>query len=700
MKKATNSIAPLIEPRSVAVIGASDDPKRIGGRPIAYLQQAGYRGAIYPVNPTRDTVQGLACYPSIAAVPGEVDCALIALPAEKVLKAARECAARGVKSAMVFSSGFAELGAAGIAQQAELTRLAGETGMRIIGPNIVGAYNAAHGAFLTFSGAVAPSIGRPHSQVSIVSQSGGYAGYILALADERDLTFGKWITTGNEADIDLSEVLEFLADDPDTAVILAYIEGVKRGDRFMAALAKAQAAGKPTVLLKVGRTERGAEAAASHTASLAGSDAVFDAVCRQFGACRANSAEEMLDIACAARLGRFPAGNRLGVITVSGGIGVQIADLADDHGLVLPQVPEDAQRRLTEIVPFASPRNPVDITAQFTNDPTIINRSLDVMFETDRYDAIFLFIGHAAAFPALADRFVEAVEEARRKFPDRVLVLCALGPREIIARYEAAGCLVFTSPGPAVAALAALRRFASLKAEKHTAAHVFHQPTGELRALNEYEAKALLRRFGVASPDERLVRSSAEAANAGDELGYPVALKIASPDILHKSEVGGVALNLADRGALAAAADAMLRDIPKRIPSAWIDGLIVGQMISGGVECIVGLLRDPVFGPVVMFGLGGIAVEIMRDVSFRVGRIDEAEALAMIRETRSFPLLDGFRGRSKCDVAALAAILSRLSEALADGAIGSAEINPLLVLEEGKGAVALDAVVDVNGSPG
>jgi acyl-CoA synthetase (NDP forming) len=695
------SIASFVTPNSVAIIGASDNPARIGGRPIAYLLQAGYAGRILPVNPTRSEVQGLECFASIAAVPGEVDCALIVLPAEKVVAAARECAASGVRSVLVFSSGFAEIGEAGIAAQNELSQIAAETGMRIVGPNIVGAFHAVNRSFLTFSGAVAPAIGVTPSTVALVSQSGGYAGYILALAQERGLAFGSWITTGNEADVDVAEVVDFLADDPGTRIILAYVEGVKRGDIFMRGLAKARAAGKPVVVLKVGRTRLGAQAAASHTASLAGSDEVFDTVCRQFGAHRARSAEEMIEIARAALKGNLPAGNRLGVMTVSGGVGVQIADLAEEYGLTMPSVPASAQAMLSQIVPFAATRNPVDITAQFTNDPTIINRSLDVMFETDCYDAVVLFLGHAASFPSLAGHFVATVSEVRRKHPDRLLAICALGSPEILSRYEGAGCLVFQGPEPAIATLAALHRL-----NAPGPAHAQATPTiappwgGATRKLNEYEGKRLLAQYGISVPPETLAQTPQEARAAAERLGCLVALKIASADIPHKSEVGGVALDLASPDQVEQAATAMLRDIPVRQPGARIEGLIVAPMIGGGTECIVGLHRDPAFGPVIMFGLGGVAVELLRDVTFRVGRIDVAEALAMIRETRCFPLLGGFRGRPRCDLDALAQALADLSAALADpgSAILAAEINPLLVRQDGAGVVALDAVVEVSGS--
>lgn len=695
-----SALKALISPQSVAIIGASDDPERIGGRPISYLKKAGFRGAIYPVNPRRSEIQGLACYPSITNVPDEVDCAIIAVSAEQVLATARDCAAKGVRSAIIFSSGFAELGGAGLAAQAELTALARSSGMRILGPNIVGLYNSSDRAFLTFSGAVEPVIDAPASRIGIVSQSGGYSGYLLAIAQERRLGFGKWLTTGNEADVELSELIAYLAADPETDVILGYVEGIKSGARFVEALRLARAAGKPVILFKVGRTQRGAEAAASHTASLAGADNVFEAVCREYGVHRAANAEEMLDVAYAAAAsgGRLLSGNRIGVMTVSGGVGAQIADLADECGLTLPQVPTVAQKKLLEIVPFASPRNPVDITAQITNDPTILERSLEILFETGEFDATLVFLGHAAAFPALAAKFVSAVAAVRARHPDRILALCALGDEGILEGYERAGCLVFREPSRAVAALSAMVRLAEARrrpvplprAAAPAAEHTGHH-------LNEFDAKDLLARSGVGDNTDRVARTAAEAVAAAEEIGFPVVVKILSKDVLHKSDVGGVALGLADAAAVEAAATAMLRDVPARIGEARLEGLLVSRMASGGTECIVGLSSDPVFGPVLMFGLGGIAVELLRDVTFRIAPVTEESAREMVREVRSFPLLDGYRGRVRADIDALANALvaiSRLGIA-AEPRIMGMEINPLLVRPRAEGVVVLDALVEI-----
>jgi acetate---CoA ligase (ADP-forming) len=689
-----SSIEPLIAPLSIAIIGASDDPTKIGGRPIAYLKQAAFAGPIYPVNPSRTIIQGLRSFPSIGAVPGGVDCAIIAVAADHVEDTVHSCCLRGVRSVVVFSSGFAETGPEGRQKQDRLSELARNSGIRILGPNVVGLYNAASRAFMTFSGAVRPVIGEPTSRISIVSQSGGYAGYLLALAEERCIRFGKWISTGNEADVDVAEVMGYLAADPETDVILAYIEGVKRGDRFVEALERARRDRKIVIVLKVGRSEGGSAAAASHTASLAGSDPIFRGLCRQYGAIRASTATEMLDFAYAAVRPR-PLGRRLGVLTVSGGVGVEIADLAEDHGLQMPEVPFEAQEKLRALVPFAATRNPVDVTAQITNDPSLLEKSLEVLTETKAFDALFVFLGHAAAFPELADKFAAAVARVRATNPEQPIVLCALGSSGVRRGYESAGCLVYREPAPAVAALSAvLSAFETISRPASPERPAFHYPKATER-LNEFEGKRLLSKFGITGPVERVARTPSAAGDAADSLGYPVAVKVLSRDILHKSDVGGVELRLTSRSAVEAAANRILDQISRLVPAAQVDGVIVSRMAKPGIECIVGLHHDPTFGPGVMMGLGGTAVELWRDVSFRLAPFGEDEARVMVTELRSFPLLDGYRGAPRADVASLIRTLASLSRLpwQSSPSIFSVEINPLLVLREGEGAMALDAVV-------
>ena len=694
--KPDDTLTPLLHPTSVAVIGASDNPARIGGRPIRYMRDAGYGGTIYPVNPNRETVQGMPAFPHITEVPGPVDTAIIAVPAPTVVETAEACAAAGVKAAVIFSAGFAEMSADGGRRQDALTAIARTTGMRIVGPNCLGVYNSATGFFATFTSTIeagAPTPGR----VGLVSQSGAYGSHLSLLATLRGIGIRFWVTTGNECDVDVAETIGWLAQHPDVSVIVAYAEGVTDGDRLLASLALAHEQRKPVIFQKVGRTEVGADAARSHTASLAGSDAVYDGVFRQYGVYRARDTEEMLDVAYAATFGTFPASRRVGLMTVSGGVGVQMADEAVERGLEVTPMSDAAQTRLKTLLPFASPRNPVDVTAQAFNDVALVKTNLEVMLEEGTYDAIVAFFTFVAAAEAMAGPISEALREAKLRHPACLLILSIVGPLEIVRRYEEAGCPVFEDPARAVRAVDALSRFSEALARPAPPPAVVTPapiplPEGP---IGEHDAKRILSDAGVPVIDERLAPTADDAADAAATLGFPVALKIASPDVQHKTEIGGVELALAGPREVRKAFAAVTGKARLAHPSARIDGVLVSPMVTGGVETIMGVQHDPTFGLVAMFGLGGIFVETLKDVAFRVAPFEDDEAHRMIRELQGFPLLEGVRGRPRGDLDAVAAALSALSRfavAHADR-LQSAELNPVLVFEEGHGVVALDALI-------
>ncbi|MDX1435041.1 MAG: CoA-binding protein, partial [Gammaproteobacteria bacterium] len=357
------SLSALLEPRSVAVIGASDDPARIGGKPLWFFERAGYAGNVYAVNPNRETVQGHRCYAHISEVPEAVDVAVVAVPARHVVATVADCAARGVRSAAIFSAGFAETGPEGRRAQDELTAIAAHSGLRLLGPNCLGLYNSAHAFYATFTSTLELGFPAPRG-VAIISQSGAYGSHVSLLAYRRGIGIHYWVTTGNECDVELAEVIAWMAENDDVRVIGAYAEGIRDRDALIEALSLARANGKPIVFMKVGRSAVGSEAAASHTASLAGADAVYDAALRQFGAYRARDTEEFLDVIYACAHGVRPRRPRLGLLTVSGGVGIQMADAAAEAGLEVPPMPQIAQRKLKELLPIATTRNPVDTTAQ------------------------------------------------------------------------------------------------------------------------------------------------------------------------------------------------------------------------------------------------------------------------------------------------------------------------------------------------
>lgn len=690
----SGALAPLFAPRSIAVIGASADPTRIGGRPIAALRQGGYEGAIYPVNPTRTEVQGLRAFPAVGDIDAPVDCAIIAVGAELAVPAIEACAERGVRSAVVFSAGFAEAGGAGVERQSRMERAARASGMRLLGPNCMGLFHTPSRTYSTFT-ALFQGQTPPGGHMGLVSQSGGSGAQILKLAQLRGMPLGTFVTTGNEADVEFGEVLTALADDDDIRVILAYVEGIRARDGFLAGLTRAHAARKPVVLLKVGRTDAGAQAAASHTASLAGADSVYDAVFREYGVWRARTTEELLDVAYACQNGRIANGRRLGVVTISGGMGAQIADAASDAGLTLPPTPEDAKRALKALCEPGSPENPVDVTAQASTDHELMARSVNILMDCGAFDSVLAFFGIYAGVPVLSERLLQTLAEVRARHRQGNAALCIIGTKEATRSYEEAGYLVFEEPARAVHALSAIAAIAEgfdRMPSRAPGTGAASMTRGE--RFNEVQAKALLARWGIRTPAERFARTEAAAVALAGELRAPLALKVVSADLAHKSDVGGVALRIApDKIAVACAS--MRAEVAHRAPHAPIEGFLISEMISGGVEVIVGARRDTLFGPVVVVGLGGILVELFKDVSLRLAPVTVEGAHDMIRELRALPLLRSYRGKPASDIGALAKTIAAVSRFAADNedALDSVEINPLVVLPEGQGAIALDAVI-------
>ena len=476
----------------------------------------------------------------------------------------------------------------------------------------------------------------------------------------------------------------------------------------MRALGTARARRKPVVFQKVGVTDVGAQAAQSHTASLAGADPVYEAAFRQFGAYRARDTDEMLDIAYAASFGVFPESSRVALVSISGGVGVQMADAAVGFGLDVAPLSESAQTRLKAALPYASPRNPVDITAQAFNRVELIADNLGIVFEEEQHDAVVAFFTYVAAADGMIEPIRDAIHAARERRPGCALVLSIVAPPDVVRQYEAVGCPVFEDPTRAVRSVAALHRFSRIFAEgadenladgtggasdtPTVASQTANLPEGP---ISEREAKRLLSEAGIPVVEEALARSADEAARATAAFGTPVAVKLCAPGVMHKTKLGGVVLDVSNEAEARRAYEAITSRARAANPAVEIEGVLIAPMVTGGVETILGVRHDPTFGPVVMFGLGGTLVEVIEDVSFRVAPFGEAEARRMIAETRAGNVLRGTRGKGPYDLPAVAAALSRLSEfAAAHGdRFHSAEVNPFVVLREGHGAVALDAVI-------
>ena len=689
-------LQPLLAPNSIAIVGASDDPTRIGGRPLHFLKEAGFAGEIYPVNARRERVQGLPAYRDLAAIGKPVDLVIVATPAAAVLDVMRSAAVVEARAAVLFSSGFAELGEAGQAMQEEVLALAQTAGIRVLGPNALGLYCAESRAAASFSSLFEQGLPR-RGNVAVVSQSGAFAVHLAYLALERRLGFSHWITTGNEADLAVHDFIGALADAAEVSVIAVYLEGARDGRALVSAIARARRNGKRVVVMKVGRSALGEKAAQSHTASLAGDDVVFEVAIREAGASRCDRIEGFLNAIYTLAKASPIAGDRLGLLTVSGGVGVLMADAAAETGFELPPLPPDRQARLRQICPFGSPANPVDVTAQAMNDMSLVTTHMREMFAAGQFDAGVAFFMNWLKSVHLAPALEAALAEAVDDEPAVPLAIVGNVAEETRKALEAKGFLVFEDPSSAIEALAILREQSQAPAEPQPSGKTV--PAGDVLAerYNEAEAAGLLAAHGIPFPKLTACSTPGEAADAVHAIGGPAVLKILSPDIMHKSDLGGVRIGIPPSAAETEAA-AMLAEVAVSCPTARIEGMLVAPMVEGVADIIVGARRDPAFGPVVMVGLGGVFAEIFADTATRLAPVTIAEATGMLQSLKGWPLLNGARGRPAADIEALAEVIVNLSRFAAEHAEGveAVELNPVSVGAQGRGAFALDAVIHLS----
>ena len=700
----------LLSPRSVAVIGASPDHGIIRGKVQHVLQARGYAGAIYPISRSHAEVQGRRAYPDLAALPEAPDLAIVIIPAAAVPDALEECGRAGVKAAYVISSGFAEeAGEAGAARQARIREIALRHDMAVVGPNAEGFFNAAAGIVATFSPAVenfaqalAPETEKGR-RISVLTQSGGVGFSYYHRGRPRQLRFAHVISTGNEAVLDSFTIAAHLVERDQTDIILAYVEGIKDVGAFRRAAALAADRGVPVIVAKMGRSEAGARAAASHTAALAGADQAHDAVFRRYGVIRALDMDEMLDIAAGFAFCPTPAGRRVGIMSGSGGAGVWMADMLSLAGLEVPRL-DDATRAACEaLMPsYGSAANPVDLTAGAIGKVGYAH-VVDILQASPVLDAVVI-VGSVASPKRLTEDRPKLAQVAAH--PDKPVLFCAYTAAAQPAIDVAAevGVPVFTSmPGCARAlrAMADHRQFRARWAERGAdpapapdpaVLRALRQaPPG--RALSEHDSKAWLAARGIPRAAEVLATDAEAAAEAAARIGFPVALKIQSPDIPHKTEMGGVVLDLADAAAVRDAFAAMLDRARTLHPGAAIQGVLVAPMAATGVEVILGIHRDPQFGPMLMAGLGGIHVEVLRDVAFAPAPLTEEEARDLLASLRGARVLEGVRGAPPADVGALAALMVALGRFAHDHAeaVESIDLNPVLV--HPRGLTVVDALI-------
>jgi acetate---CoA ligase (ADP-forming) len=697
-----SDLAPFFSPEGVAIIGASSNPNKLSYGLFKNLTSYGFTGHIYPVNPKANTILGLQCYPSVADVPDPVDLAVIALPAPLVKDVVQAIGQRGIKAAIIISGGFKEVGSEGVDLENQILDIAHNFGMRIIGPNCVGTVDLHTGLNTTFIDGMPDKGG-----IGFLSQSGAVLGGVVSLFIDKHVGFSHLASLGNEADVTETDVIEFLASDPNVKVISAYVEEIREGQCFIK-LAREISRTKPIVLLKAGRTEAGARAVSSHTGSIAGSMSAYEAAFKQSGVITANSLNELFEIALALDFQPAPKGKRTVLLTNSGGPAALASDALAINGLTLQDLAPETKAALRQhLNPAAGVSNPVDMLGGAA--PEDYGRALRTLLADAHVDSVIVILVPTSLIDPvdIANQIIAAAQET-----DKPVLTCFIADKAVIDAREVLHTNripMYTAPESAARAMSAMYFYDQwlqqnsdsisfdLEIDRDSAAILMEEARGQT-ALGEADTRPLLETYGIHIIQGLVAHSADEAAMIASGIGKPVALKIVSPDILHKSDVGGIILNLETPKSVSAAYEEMMITIQSKLPQANLEGVLVEEMAPPGSEVIIGMRRDPSFGPLVMFGMGGIYVELFKDVAFRVAPFDRAQAEQMIAETKAGTLLAGYRGQEKADIDAIVDAILKLSQLALDfPQIEEIEINPLSVGPEGQGAVALDGRVILSG---
>ena len=694
----------FFRPESVAVVGASTKPGKVGYDILRNLLSFGYKGRVYPVNPKAKTILDTPVIPSIADLPEVVDLGVISLPAALTPKALRELGELGVKACVVVTSGFKEVGGEGAQLELELAKVVEETGIRMIGPNCVGIMDTAVGLNASFA-ADMPNSG----SIGFFSQSGAMCLAILDWSLDNAIGFSKFISLGNKTDLSEAEILEMLADDPDTKVIMGYLEAVEDGEQFMK-VAREVTRKKPIVLLKSGITAAGARAASSHTGALAGADAAYEAAFKQCGVLRAGSIKELFNLAQSLARQPLPNGPAIGIVTNSGGPGIIAADTAEQNGLHLAALRPESHEELREVLPaIASVYNPVDITGGAPSE--LYAKALKITADDPSVDSLLVIMSPTSTVDP--KRVAEDICAVKIDKPVFSVLMGRHSVEESRIFCMGQGIPSYEFPEDAVQAIKGMldyKRWLDSKlpepefveGDKEAVAGIIAKLRSQGRLqMSENEARGCFAAYGIPVAGCLAAATSVEAADAAGKLGYPVVMKIDSPAISHKSDVGGVVVGLKNRKQVVEAFHDMTSRVRRIMPNAWLRGVLVQEMVPSGRECILGLNKDPQFGHLLMFGLGGIYVEVLKDVAFRVAPVSRKEATDMVKSIKSFALLQGVRGDMPADVPGLAQALLGLSTLAHDfPEIAEADINPLLVRERGRGVVAVDARISLTQQKG
>ena len=693
-------LSPLLAPRTVAVIGAARREHSMGHQLLSNLIDYGFSGTVYPVNPHAPSIRSVHAYPSIGAVPAAVDLAVIVVPKEQALEAVEACGEAGVKGLIVITAGFREIGGAGVAREAQLMDIVRRHGMRMIGPNCMGVINA--DPAVSMNATFAPTM-PPFGHAAFVSQSGALGLSVLDYAREYGIGISQFVSIGNNPDVSSTDLLERWEHDPAVQVILMYVENFGDPHRFLASAARITKR-KPIIVVKSGRSRAGARAASSHTGALAASDIAVDAMLTQAGVLRANSVEELFDMAMGFGVVARPRSRRTAVLTNAGGPGILAADALEAHGLELVELSPATVEALRPLFPpEASIRNPLDMIASAT--PAGYQAALTAFLADPCIDAVVpLFV---PPFGVKQEDVAEAIVSAARSRPDKPMLAVLMGLEGLPqgrAELSEAGIPAYIFPESAARALSALNRQGEWEArvvaratprdvDRAAAASIVEAARAAGREqLTQEESIALLRAYGIPVADVRYVAEGDDLAAAGATIGYPLVMKLSSADITHKTDVGGVRVGIKDADELRLAHRQMMERVRVAAPSARTDGVVLQGMVTGGREVIVGITQDPRFGALLMFGLGGVFVEVLQDVVFRVAPVDDAQALDMVRGIRGARVLEGVRGAAAASEPAIVDALCRLSQLAIDfPQIAELDVNPLLALADG--VVAVDARV-------
>jgi len=696
------SIELFFNPKSVAVVGAARQEGKVGHEILVSLIRDGFEGNVFPVNPKAEEIEGLRCYPDLVSI-GEVpDLVIIVVPPKVVPAVMRECAQLGVKAVIIITAGFKEVGKEGRELEQEVARIAKQAGTRIVGPNCLGLMVPSNRLNASFGGKL-PAVGG----VGYVSQSGALMTAILDMAKAKRIGFSKLVSIGNKADVDEVDIIAAMGHDEQTRVVAGYVETIADGDRFVRQAERISLT-KPVLLIKSGGTDAGAKAASSHTGSLAGSETAYEVIFDRAGIIRCDSVKTQFDYAQAFVDQPLPAGPRVAVITNAGGPGIMAADAIERKGLTFAKLSDETVRKLSEALPAAANiHNPIDVLGDALSDRYEL--ALAAALADPNVDSVLVVLTPQAVTDCVGT--AKATLQACKDGHGKPILACFLGGdiiSEAVSLLRSGGVPQYDSPEGAVTTLKVMNDYVKWRSRPKRVVKLFpvnrrkvEQIIGRYlrrgaREISEMESKDILEAYGFVTPKGMIATSAEQASGIAEQLGYPVVMKIWSPDIIHKSDVGGVKVGLNSPQQVMDAFDLMMYRIPKKAPDAEILGVLVQQMCTGGMEVILGMNRDPNFGPLLMFGMGGITVEVLKDVAFYLAPITAVEARDMLVRTKTYQLLQGVRGQEGVDIDAIAEGIQRLSQLVtAFPEIQEMDVNPFMVGPEGTTPIAVDARISV-----